>query len=82
MVLRYGQLITLTAKDETSADLGYLDDVLAYARFSLMETAIIATNLSDKTKKFFIDMRRLGDPIGKTTGKNAIIITKDLLDPS
>lgn len=53
MVLRYGELIMLTAKDESNR---YLSEVLAYARYSLMETMIIATNMSDRAQKFLIDM--------------------------
>ncbi len=42
MVLRYGQLVPLVARHAT----GWYSHVLAYARHSLMETAIIATNLT------------------------------------
>jgi hypothetical protein len=42
MVLRYGQLIPLVARHSN----GWHSHVLAYARHSLMETAIIATNLN------------------------------------
>ena len=44
MVLRYGELFFLTARNQEL----WIDEVLAYARYSLMETVIIATNFSDK----------------------------------
>ena len=47
MVLRYGQLAPLLAKNETTKDGEWLNSVLTYARYSLMESAIIATNLTD-----------------------------------
>ena len=43
MALRYGELVPLLAKHSK----GWHSDVLAYARYSVMETAIIATNLTD-----------------------------------
>ena len=49
MVLRYGELVPLVAKDETTPANGWLNSVLAFARYSLMETAIIATNITDQT---------------------------------
>ena len=44
MVLRYGELIYLSAKDN---DEKVDTDILCFARYSLMETIIIATNLTD-----------------------------------
>ena len=43
MALRYGELVPLVARHAK----GWHTDVLAYARYSIMETAVIATNLSD-----------------------------------
>jgi hypothetical protein len=56
MVLRYGELINLTARDQQNA---YMPDVLCYARYSLMETAIIATNMSDGNRRFYLDLSQL-----------------------
>lgn len=44
MVLRYGELITLNAKTPNNE---FMSDILAYARYSLMETVIIATNMNE-----------------------------------
>jgi hypothetical protein len=52
MALRYGELIPLVAKHSK----GWHEDVLAYARYSIMETAIIATSLSEKEVNFWIDL--------------------------
>ena len=44
MVLRYGEIFFLTARGENA----WHEDILAFARYSLMETIIIAINLSDE----------------------------------
>ena len=51
MVLRYGELVPLRAKH----DKGWHERVLAFARFSLIETAIIAINMSEHELHFWID---------------------------
>lgn len=56
MVLRYGELISLTARDTQNE---VLPGVLCYARYSLMETAIIATNMCDSISKFYLDLSKL-----------------------
>lgn len=56
MVLRYGELIHLTARD---VNMNYIDDMLVYARYSLMETCIIATNMSEHNRKFYLDLSQL-----------------------
>ena len=43
MTLRYGELIPLEATHEK----GTHSHVLTFARFSLLETGIVATNLND-----------------------------------
>jgi hypothetical protein len=53
MVLRYGEVVYLSAKDFDGL---IISDVLCYARYALMETAIIATNMTDYNKKFYIDI--------------------------
>lgn len=53
MVLRYGELIPLVArKNEKEWEM----QVLAYARYSLIETAVIVTNLSENDCTFYIDL--------------------------
>lgn len=51
MVLRYGELVPLVARHQD----GWHNHVLAYGRYSLIETAIIATNLNDSEVNFYID---------------------------
>lgn len=51
MVLRYGELVPLVARHTN----GWHTHVLAYARYSLLETAVIATNLNDAEVTFYID---------------------------
>ena len=50
MVFRYGELDSLRCmNDEVKNEQGFLPNVLSFARYTLMETAIVATNLSDQT---------------------------------
>jgi hypothetical protein len=46
MVLRYGELIVLAAKDTSHK---HKPEILCYARYALTETLVIATNMSDTT---------------------------------
>jgi hypothetical protein len=46
MVLRYGELIVLAAKDTEHK---HKPEILCYARYALTETLVIATNMSDTT---------------------------------
>ena len=55
MSLRYGDLVPLVARDSND----WCKRVLAFARYSLIETAVIATNLDDKDSTFYIDMSAL-----------------------
>jgi hypothetical protein len=55
MVLRYGELIPLVAKHNS----GWHNHVLSFARYSLLETAIISTNLNDEEVTFFLDTTAL-----------------------
>ena len=52
MVLRYGEIFFLTARINERE---WHEDILTFARYSMMETMMIAINLSDMDKKFFID---------------------------
>lgn len=76
MVLRYGELITLTAKDPNNA---YLPEILAYARYSLMETVIIATNMSDRAQKFLVDMQNLLPTFKKAYPNNTVVMVKTII---
>jgi len=55
MVLRYGELIPLVARHAN----GWHNHVLAFGRYSLLETAVIATNLNDAEVTFYIDTAAL-----------------------
>lgn len=62
MVLRYGELCPLAARNEETehyATRRYLSDVLTFARYSLMETVIVAINLSESDSRFYVDMAQL-----------------------
>jgi len=73
--------VPLVARNETTPERNtWLNTVLAYGRFSLMETAIISTNLTDQTQKFFVDHKRLENLFTKTCGVNTVVMVKDLLD--
>jgi len=56
MVLKYGELIMLSAKNKKNE---MLSDILVYARFSLSETIVIATNMSEKTQSFYLNLQNL-----------------------
>lgn len=76
MVLRYGELIMLTAKDQSNR---YLSEILAYARYSLMETVIIATNMSDHAQKFLVDMQNLLPTFKKAYPNNTVVMVKTII---
>lgn len=49
MVFRYGELVALRCmNDVESKDNPFVQNVLSFARYTLMETAVVATNVSDK----------------------------------
>jgi len=76
MVLRYGELIHLTARDRNN---DYLSDVLCYARYSLMETVIIATNLNEATRSFQLDLSNLTPIFKKAYSNNTVVMVKSLI---
>lgn len=55
MVLRYGELIPLLARHEK----GWHERVLSFARYSLMETAIISINFNEHESTFWVDLSAL-----------------------
>ena len=76
MVLRYGELIMLAARDH---DYNYMNDILVFARYSLMETVIIATSLCDHNKSFNLDMTQLLPTLKKTYPNNTIVMVKNII---
>lgn len=80
MVFRYGELAPLRCMNkEVENEQGFVPNVLSFARYTLMETAIVATNLSDQNQKFWIDMHRLKNLLGQIYGSNSVVMTFDLL---
>jgi hypothetical protein len=81
MVLRYGELFPLAAFNiDSSIDKKHmLSDVLTYARYSLMETAIVATNLSDQQQTFFINMQSLYQHFSTSLKDTSIVVVSNLL---
>ena len=75
MVLRYGEMIPLVAKHAR----GWHKQVLAYARFSMAETAIIATNLNDADVIFHFDFSNLQKVMKQQFTDTSIIVVSDWL---
>ena len=44
-----------------------------------MESAVVSTNLGNQTKKFWVDMSRLGSKFRQVYGANDVVMTFDLL---
>jgi len=78
MVLRYGEYITLNAKKD---DINLEERVLAFARYSLQETAIIATNVNDIETQFYIDYSPLQNIYKETYSNHTVIMVTDWLKP-
>jgi hypothetical protein len=76
MVLRYGEVIHLSARDQ---DFKMIPDVLVYARYSLMETMIIATNMTDHTSKFHLDLSQLLPTFKKAYANNTVVMIKNII---
>ena len=76
MVLRYGDVIMMSARNSNGQ---FMPDVLVYARYSLMETIIIATNLQDNNIKFNMDLSQLLPVFSKAYGNNTVIMVKNLI---
>jgi len=77
-------MIPLVARDKLPSPFEneWLSDVLAFARYSLMETCVIATNLSDQPKEMYVDMEKLYNIFSKQYGESTVIMVTDLLDSS
>ena len=76
MVLRYGEFMYLTARDEQD---NWQDSILAFARYSLMETVIIATNLSEQEKAFYVDAAALMPTFKRAYSNNTVVMVKNCL---
>jgi hypothetical protein len=81
MVLRYGEMYPLTARsfEGPRHQKNWLTDVVAFARYSLMETAIISINLSENEQTFYLDLESLSKLFKKTLSDNTVIVTSSLL---
>ena len=76
MVLKYGEFIMLSAKDMNNE---FLSDMFCFARYSLMETVIIATNISDKNQRFALDLSNLLPTFQKAYSKNTVVMVKNVI---
>ncbi|MDR3736752.1 MAG: alpha-amylase family protein, partial [Acidobacteriaceae bacterium] len=72
-VLRHGELVPLDAKHSE----GWHSHVLAFARFSHYETAIIAINFTDSQVSFYIDFSNLMPYFEKAYHINTVAIFSD-----
>ena len=80
MVLRYGEIFFLAARENVNGINQWHEDVLCYARYSMMETVLISTNLSDKSKSFFIDASALMPTFRKAYANNTVVMVKDCIN--
>lgn len=76
MVLKYGELIMLSAKDQKN---NLLPDILVYARFSLSETIVVATNMSDQPQQFYLNLQNLLPTFKQAYKNNTVVIVKSVL---
>lgn len=76
MVLRYGEVFYLSARENENV---WHEDILAFARYSHMETIIVATNLSDKEKTFYIDASALMPTLRQAYSNNTVVMVKDCI---
>lgn len=78
MVLRYGEYIPLNAKKD---DFTLEERVFAFARYSLQETAIIATNVNEVEAQFYIDYTPLQNIYKQTYSMHTVVMVTDWLKP-
>lgn len=76
MVLRYGETFFLQARNN---DNKVCEDVLVIARYSMMETVIIATNLSENDSSFYIDSKAIIPTFKRAYTNNTVVMMKDLI---
>jgi hypothetical protein len=77
MVLRYGEIFYLTARQNENH---WFEDVLAFARYSAMETMIICTNLSESERTFFVDAQALMPTFKQAYQNNTVVMVKDCIN--
>jgi hypothetical protein len=77
MVLRYGEIFYLTARQNENH---WFEDILAFARYSAMETMIICTNLSEEERTFFVDAQALMPTFKQAYQNNTVVMVKDCLN--
>ena len=79
-MLRYGELIILAALNHLTNK--FNDYIYCFARYSLTETIVVATNLSDQKTQFYIEYGKLQSILQNNNTDNAVVIVKNLLDKS
>jgi hypothetical protein len=57
-----------------------LQDILCFARYSLIETVIVAINLSDKQQEFNIDFSPLVPIFRENCSNSTVVMVRDCLD--
>lgn len=55
--------------------------MLAYARYSLLETAVIATNLNDAEVTFYVDTTPMQQLFKKNYPDTTVVMVSDWLQP-
>ena len=71
-----GEVFYLSARENENV---WHEDVLAFARYSHMETIMVATNLSDKERTFYIDSSALMPTLRQAYSNNAVVQVKDCI---
>ena len=79
MVLRYGDIAYLSARDENQENRRF-EDVLCFARYSLIETVIIATNLAQEEREFNIDFTNLLPFFRNAYSNSTVVMVRDCLE--
>lgn len=79
MVLRYGDMIFLSTRSADDSNV-CLQDILCFARYSLIETVIVAINLSDKNQEFNIDFGPLVPIFREACSNSTVVMVRDCLD--
>jgi len=79
MVLRYGYFCPLNAHGVSGEQ---LLDLLTFARYSLMEMAIIAINLKDGDQTFYPDLTTIKSLFSKVFSDNTVVVVSCLLPKS
>ena len=77
MVLRYGELVPLVARHAN----GWHNFVLSFARYSLLETAIISINLNNEEVNFYTDTGALQQLYKNNYKNNTVIMVSNSLNP-